>query len=134
VADFCGAVLRCLDEEEGVLTILFVSSARIRSLNNLHRGADYPTDVLSYSYGGESVEGHRLLGDIVISPEVASEQARRYGTTLEREVRRLLVHGILHLLGYDHERDRGEMADLQRRLLRRKSLTSAPDLLRLEGV
>jgi probable rRNA maturation factor len=68
---------------------------------------------------------HRHLGDIVISPEVACAQAMRYRLLPERQLRVLLVHGILHLLGYDHESDDGEMRRLQARLVRRRSFAQA---------
>jgi probable rRNA maturation factor len=71
------------------------------------------------------VEGSPILGEIVIAPEVAWRQARRWHTQLDRELRRLLTHGILHLLGCDHETDAGEMNRLQRRLLRRRVLSQA---------
>jgi len=116
------------------LTIVFVTVSKMQYFNSIHRGADYPTDVLSYSYGQESVEGRYILGDVVISPEVASRQAQRLGATADKEICKLLVHGILHLLGYDHENDRGEMAGLQRKLLRRRSLKTIPHLLGFEGV
>jgi len=67
------------------------------------------------------------LGEIVISPEVASGNARQWNATLQREVRRLLIHGVLHLLGYDHETDKGEMRRLENRLMRsRARIRSGP--------
>lgn len=68
-----------------------------------------------------SAEEARFLGDIVISPAVAHSQALRYGASPEKEIRKLLVHGILHLLGYDHETDGGAMNRLQSRMLRRRT-------------
>jgi len=67
------------------------------------------------------------LGEILISPEVASRNARQWNATLQREVRRLLIHGVLHLLGYDHETDKGEMRRLENRLMRsRARIRSGP--------
>ncbi len=66
------------------------------------------------------MEGLPFLGEIVISPQVAYRQALRAGTDPEREMRMLLLHGLLHLLGYDHETDQGEMIRLQHRLMRRR--------------
>ncbi len=80
---------------------------------------DYATDVLSFGYGKQMVEGRPFLGEVVIAPEVAWRQAFRWHNRPEREFRRLLVHGILHLLGYDHETDSGRMNRLQRKLMRR---------------
>jgi len=91
----------------------------MRSLNRNYRGKDYATDVLSFAYGGNEVEGEPFLGEIIIAPAVAAEQAQRFRTGMENEMRRLLVHGILHLLGYDHETDRGEMSRLQAGLMRK---------------
>ncbi len=71
------------------------------------------------------MEGMPFLGEIIIAPEVARLHAIRYGISVEREVRRLLVHGTLHLLGYDHETDKGEMNQLQKKLLRRRTVSSA---------
>ncbi len=118
-------------------------------LNRQYRGKSYATDVLSFSYGRDALgEGagdewgrpgdtkddlkeDRYLGDIVVSPEVAFRNAACYGTLPEKEIRKLLVHGILHLLGYDHEVDGGEMNRLQARLLRRRSHRKAPPLARI---
>lgn len=118
---FCDAVLRALDIPECSLAVVFVGPGKMRDLNRRHLGRDYATDVLSFGYRDEIVEGLPFLGEIVIAPEIAWRQAQRWRTRPEREVRRLLVHGILHLLGYDHEHDAGEMNRLQRRLLRRPS-------------
>ena len=102
--------------------MVFVKAAKMRELNLQFRGKDYATDVLSFSYGGEVVERRPFLGEIVLAPEIAWRQARGWIAGPEREVRKLLVHGILHLIGYDHETDAGEMNRLQRKLLRRASL------------
>jgi probable rRNA maturation factor len=103
----------------------------MRSLNRRYRGEDYATDVLSFPYSGESQDGKPFLGEIVISPEAAWDQARRWNTTPQREVRRLMIHGILHLLGYDHEIDAGEMAQLEKNLVRRLIKFGAGALLEL---
>lgn len=91
----------------------------MRMLNREYRGKDYATDVLSFPYEGEIEDGVPFLGEIVIAPSVAERQARRWRTSMDDEIRKLLLHGILHLLGYDHETDGGEMIRLQERLLRR---------------
>jgi probable rRNA maturation factor len=92
---------------DGHLAIEFVGAARIRALNREYRAVDSPTDVLSFPIDGDSAEptGPRELGDVVICPE----------HTLE--LREAVVHGVLHLLGMDHEIDEGEMLALQRELL-----------------
>jgi probable rRNA maturation factor len=103
------------------LNVVFVPARRMREMNRRFLGRDYATDVLSFGYGREFVGGVPFLGEVVIAPEVAWRQARLRRCRPEREIRTLLVHGILHLLGYDHETDSGQMARLQRKLLRRKS-------------
>jgi probable rRNA maturation factor len=92
---------------DGHLAIEFVGPARIRELNREHRAEDSATDVLSFPIDGDAAEpaGPRELGDVVICPEHTVE------------LREAIVHGVLHLLGMDHEADEGEMLVLQRELL-----------------
>jgi probable rRNA maturation factor len=101
----------------GQVTVAVVSDARVRSLNRRYRGTDTPTDVLSFP-AGEQGE----LGDVVIAAGVAGRQARSAGHPIAVELRVLALHGLLHLLGYDHERDDGRMARLERRLRLRGGL------------
>jgi probable rRNA maturation factor len=115
-------VLQVMGEPRVELTVTFVTALRMRGLNRKHLGRDYPTDVLSFGYEDELIDGIPFLGDIVIAPSIAFRHGRRWRAGLDREVRRLLVHGILHLLGYDHETDSGEMRRLQRRLQARRGL------------
>jgi probable rRNA maturation factor len=98
-------------------------------LNCRHLGRDYPTDVLSFSYGKMTMEGKPFLGEIVIAPQVAVDQAIRNRMDPEKELRKLLVHGTLHLLGYDHETDRGQMNQMQTRVLHRKFFLKPPSLI-----
>jgi len=84
----------------------------MRSLNRAWRRKDRPTDVLSFPSGERD-----FLGDLVIDVPYAARQARRRGHAVRREVQILLAHGLLHLLGYDHETDGGTMFRLQRRIL-----------------
>jgi len=95
----------------------------MRGLNAAYRGKDKPTDVLSFELDERpDPSGPPLLGDVVISVDTAARQAAARGVPLDAEVRLLLVHGILHLLGYDHERSASEarrMFALQRALLGR---------------
>jgi len=86
------------------LSILLTTDADIHELNRAFRGKDRPTDVLSFSqWEGEPPQADQaLLGDIAISLETASRQARTRGHSLEHELQHLLVHGVLHLLGHDH--------------------------------
>ena len=122
---FCDGVVRVLGVSECALTVVFVSARKMRKLNRQYLGRDYATDVLSFGYHGERVGGVPFIGEIVICTEVAWRQAHRWKTRPEKELRKLLVHGILHLLGHDHETDSGEMTRLQRRLLRRRVCSRA---------
>jgi probable rRNA maturation factor len=112
----------------GVVTVAVVSDARIRTLNSTYRGVDKATDVLSFpvaepaSRGPIGNTGPLWLGDIVIARGVARRQARDARHGERTEWRLLALHGLLHLLGYDHERDHGEMRRLERRLRRKGGL------------
>jgi probable rRNA maturation factor len=107
------------------LAVCLVSERRMRALNREFRGIDAPTDVLSFGDGELSQDGVHL-GDIVISVPAAARQARAEGHSLARELRILILHGYLHLLGYDHETDDGTMNGMQRRLVRRLLPHAAP--------
>ncbi len=98
--------------------VLVCDDATIRTLNRHYRGKDAPTDVLSFPGGGSEPGGVPYLGDVAISLDTARRQAARGGVTLERELKVLLLHAVIHLCGYDHEADRGEMAALEARLRR----------------
>ena len=100
---------------DGEVHVLLADDATLRRLNKTFRGKDKATDVLSFPAGPSAVffgepEGPELAGDLAISLETASRQAKRFGHTLKEEVCILLLHGLLHLGGYDHEVDSGEMA------------------------
>jgi probable rRNA maturation factor len=104
------------------LTVAFVSDRRIRELNKIFRDKNRPTDVLSFPYEPDQydyLETENFLGDIVISVEQAERQARENDLTLENEIKQLILHGILHLVGYDHESDGGEMNRLELKLRRK---------------
>ncbi|MEO6222926.1 MAG: rRNA maturation RNase YbeY [Vicinamibacterales bacterium] len=102
---------------KGHLTIALVSDAAMRRLNAQYRGADYATDVLSFPSDAPG-----SLGDIAIARGVAARQAKEQGHSESIEVKTLALHGLLHLLGHDHERDRGEMRKAEDRLRRRAGL------------
>ncbi|MFN7065239.1 MAG: rRNA maturation RNase YbeY [Aquificaceae bacterium] len=88
---------------EGVeLSVYLTSDQVIKDLNKNYRGKDKPTDVLSFELS-EPIGQYLLLGEIVLSVDTARRQARELGHSLEEEIKRLLVHGFVHLLGYDHE-------------------------------
>lgn len=118
-AKLAGGVLQRIERTEAGLTITFIRDAAMRELNREYRGKDKPTDVLSFAYH-ESDEGFpetdSHIGDVVISVETAARYAAEFGLTFERELEHLIIHGTLHLAGYDHETDNGEMIRLERKL------------------
>jgi probable rRNA maturation factor len=100
------AALAAAGVEDGHLSVEFVDEARIRELNREHRGKDEPTDVLSFPIdGAAAIPGPRELGDVVICPRHTADLTEA------------TVHGVLHLCGYDHETDDGEMLALQAEVL-----------------
>lgn len=142
---FLKRVRRELKLGEAEITICLVSDAEIAGMNERFRKKAGPTDVLSFSAGKrlkpamadkQKIPGHtrlRLrvplgvvsddaLGEIAIAPAVAQRNAKSYGRTFAAELKILILHGILHLLGYDHEADRGEMHRMEYRLRRRLRL------------
>lgn len=98
-------LLEAIGEPGSTLSLSFVDDAEIRELNRQHRNKDKATDVLSFPLAANDVPGdhERLLGDVVISVETARRQAADYDATLEAEINRLLIHGVLHVMGHDHE-------------------------------
>jgi len=101
-----------------VVSILFSGDRRLRELNRRFRGLDRSTDVLSFPAGEVGSDGRRHVGDIAISIETASRHAGAAGCSVSAEIDRLVTHGVLHLVGFDHEEDDGEMMALQARILR----------------
>ena len=101
------AVLSAIGEGRAELSIALVDDPEIRTLNEEWRGRDQATDVLSFSQieGGFDDHRGRLLGDVVISVETAAAQAAERHRSLDETVTRLLIHGVLHLVGHDHEED-----------------------------
>lgn len=130
VAWFCTGLFRSLKIRHRGLSVAFVGSREIRLMNRRYRGKDYATDVLSFSYGGVRIEGVPFLGEIIIAPVIAVRHAIRYGISPEREIRKLLVHGVLHLLGYDHETDEGQMSQIQAKIIRRRFFVDSPSMIR----
>jgi probable rRNA maturation factor len=107
----------------GTVSVAVVSDARVRALNHRYRQSDRATDVLSFSYGEANARrSGRFLGDIVIARGVARRQALARGHSPRIEMRVLALHGLLHLLGYDHESDDGRMLRAERRLRRKGGL------------
>lgn len=117
VTDACSAA-----RLKGTPTLLVTSSRRMRELNRRFRGKDYATDVLSFP-SPSFVDG--FSGDIAVSADIASRIARSLGHSAAIEVKILVLHGVLHLAGYDHENDDGEMAKKESRLRVRLGLPAA---------
>jgi probable rRNA maturation factor len=134
LTSFCEQVRRELGFPEESVTVCFVSDPAIARMNRKFRGKQGPTDVLSFPAHRSRTRGARSLlrtrptrsdhyvGDIVISPETARRYARRRSHGLASELRVLILHGMIHLAGFDHENDSGEMLLLERRLRRRLGL------------
>lgn len=98
------------------ISILFTDDKEIQVLNRDFRGKDKPTDVLSFSQREGRHPSPTMLGDLVISIDTAKKQAKKYEVTFLAEIRRLLIHGTLHLLGFDHENVSKAQAQRMRRL------------------
>ena len=130
---FLRRLQRELGFQEASVTIALVSDAEIARMNETFRKKKGPTDVLSFPAAprGKPRSSPRatskqktdeFLGDIAIAPATARRYARKHGRTLPGELRVLILHGVLHLMGYDHEADRGEMQRVERRLRKRFGL------------
>jgi probable rRNA maturation factor len=112
-------LLGAVGEPQSALSLTLIGDAAIRTLNREYRGKDCATDVLSFSLDGPARRpAERLLGDVVISVDTARRQAQEYDATLQREIYRLLIHGLLHLMGHDHVAvsERRSMRKEERRL------------------
>ena len=142
LAQFLARVQRELGITEADVTICLVSDAEIARMNQVFRKKRSPTDVLSFpaiergrpasaprkralrtSHTTQRPRTRYFLGDVAISPSTAHGNAKKLGRTLPSELRILILHGVLHLLGYDHETDRGEMDRVEERLRRKLGLT-----------
>lgn len=112
------ALLAAVGREHASLSISLVGDAAIARINAEHRAKDTPTDVLSFPLEPDPRDPEQLLGDIVISVDTARRQAAEYDATLQRELYRLMIHGLLHILGHDHEAagERRRMEAEERRL------------------
>jgi probable rRNA maturation factor len=118
---FAAKALKVVPSEVAGVTVAFVSDRAMRELNGRWRGKRGTTDVLSFPAAQdkfERLEG-QTLGDVVISVEQAARQAAEHGLDFDDEVSQLILHGLLHLCGYDHETDHGQMNRLELRLRRR---------------
>ena len=111
---FADKAATAIGKSGSTATVAFVSDKAIRELNRQFRGVDKATDVLAFP----ADEAHNL-GDIAISVDTAARQAKENGLTFDEEVAQLILHGLLHLSGYDHETDNGEMNRLELKIRRR---------------
>jgi len=114
---------------KGMVDILVTSNSEMKSLNRRFRGKDKPTDVLSFpagdgGHGKQSGVEEEFAGEIAISAEIAAENARELGHSAGEEVKILVLHGLLHLRGYDHESDHGQMLRRESQLRARLGLPS----------
>ena len=116
---FCERVQRELRFSSGSVTVQLISDQAMARLNSKFRHKRGPTDVLSFPANGAQPGGGGYAGDIAISMETARRNARRFSRSLSAEMRVLILHGMLHLAGYDHETDHGEMDRFERRLRKR---------------
>ncbi len=108
-------ILRSADNAGAELSLSLVGDRRMRGLNARYRHKPRPTDVLAFAARDAPQPATRLLGDVVISLDTARRQARRAGQSLDRELVTLLIHGILHLVGYDHERSARDASRMRRK-------------------
>jgi probable rRNA maturation factor len=136
LSDFLERAERELGFRQGAVTVRLISDSAMAQLNQRFRGKQGPTDVLSFpvnstraarslprrTTSGNSAMHAGYAGDIAVSPETARRNARRYARSLPAELRVLVLHGLIHLAGFDHETDDGQMERLERRLRRRLGL------------
>jgi probable rRNA maturation factor len=122
------AMLRALELPRAELSVLITDDQEIHELNRQHRQKDKPTDVLAFAMDESVPDPAGMLGDVVISVDTAERQARSRRRPLLEEVRFLLAHGVLHLIGYDHAEpeEKREMVAMTRRLVRLAPLPEAP--------
>jgi len=113
-SSFANKALNAIGNDASSATIAFVSDKKIRELNKQFRGIDKATDVLSFP-AGESIN----LGDVAVSVDTAAVQAQENGLAFHDEIAQLILHGLLHLSGYDHETDNGEMNRFELKLRRK---------------
>jgi probable rRNA maturation factor len=115
LAQLATQVLSAVGESESELSVALVGDQRMRRLNHVYRHKDRSTDVLAFAMRECNSPKTALLGDVVISVPTAQRQASEAGRSLDEELAVLLIHGVLHLCGYDHERSEQEAARMQRR-------------------
>jgi probable rRNA maturation factor len=119
--EFTEKALRAIGGDNGSATVVFVSDEAIKKLNRRFRGKSFATDVLSFPTEAEAFESENgsHLGEVVISVERAAAQAKANRLSFSSEIAQLILHGLLHLCGYDHETDNGKMNRLELKLRRK---------------
>ena len=122
--EFAESALHATGKDRREVTIVFVADATIKKLNRQFRGKNYATDVLSFPTEPERFEKSlkSSLGEVVVSLDRAAAQAKENGLAFTNEVEQLILHGLLHLRGYDHETDKGEMNRLELKLRKKLSI------------
>ena len=110
-----GRLLQLLDEGGAEVCVGLVGDTKMRRLNRTYRNQDRTTDVLAFAYREARSGVSPLLGDVVISVPTARRQARAFSHSLDEEILRLLIHGVLHLAGYDHERSKQQARRMHRK-------------------
>lgn len=123
-------LLRLLDEAQAEVCIALIGDTKMRRLNRTYRNKDRTTDVLAFAYRESGSGVSPLLGDVVISVPTAKRQAKAFNHSLDEELLRLLIHGLLHLVGYDHEQSLHQAQRMQQKeteLL--DTLTPVPSLM-----
>lgn len=108
------AVLEIAGQKAAELSLALIGNGEMQKLNARYRLKDYPTDVLSFPGGDDLPHAVPLLGDVIISVDKAAQQARERRHSLDHEMVTLLIHGVVHLLGYDHERSAKEARVMKR--------------------
>ena len=111
-----------IETHNGILNVIFINDDNIQDLNKIYRQKNQPTDVLSFNYLAEDdprIDKSDLIGEIYISIETAKRQAEEYKHSLQEEINKLFVHGLLHIYGYDHgtKEDYRKMSEAERRIL-----------------
>ena len=125
-----GRLLRLLDETQAEVCIGLIGDTKMRRLNRTYRNKDRTTDVLAFAYREAGSGVSPLLGDVVISVPTARRQAKAFNHSLDEELLRLLIHGVLHLVGYDHERSRHQARRMhQKEMELFDALTPLPSLV-----
>lgn len=109
------------------IELIITDNQEIQELNKQHRGKDAPTDVLSFP-----INSKKILGSIVVSVDFVKDASNRYKHSLDDELTLLFIHGVLHLLGYDHETDNGEMRQKEEHIIKRYNLPKSL-IIRNEG-